>query len=113
VDVAGPPPGVGVPGSLNKPPSKPPGVGEIGEGTRPGIKTPVSRGHPGGGQPPIFNATYVVKKGQTLDSVAKQFKISRVELAHANGLGTGAGLRTGQKLKVPSPAGTGTPNKAA
>ena len=68
---------------------------------------------PGGSQqPPIFNATYTVLKGETLASVAKKYGISRVELAHANGLGTGAGLRTGQKLKVPSPAPKGTPNKA-
>jgi len=63
-------------------------------------------------QPPIFNSTYVVKKGETLNSIAKQLGISRVDLAHANGLGTGAGLRTGQTLKVPSPAPGGTPNKA-
>ena len=63
-------------------------------------------------QPPIFNKTYIVKKGETLNSIAKQLGISRVDLAHANGLGTGAGLRTGQTLKVPSPAPGGTPNKA-
>lgn len=68
---------------------------------------------PGGKQPPIFNATYMVRKGDTLNSVAKRFGITRVELAHANGLGTGAGLRTGQRIKVPQPKGTGTPNKAA
>ena len=63
-------------------------------------------------QPPIFNKTYIVKKGETLNSIAKSLGISRVDLAHANGLGTGAGLRTGQTLKVPSPAPGGTPNKA-
>jgi LysM repeat protein len=63
-------------------------------------------------QPPIFNKTYIVKKGETLNSIAKSLHISRVDLAHANGLGTGAGLRTGQTLKVPSPAPGGTPNKA-
>lgn len=61
---------------------------------------------------PIFNGTYKVKKGQTLQDVANQFGISRVQLAHANGLGTGAGLRTGQVLHVPNPAPKGTPNKA-
>jgi hypothetical protein len=64
-------------------------------------------------QPPIFNATYVVRQGDTLNSVAARFRITRVELAHANGLGTGAGLRTGQRIKVPQPAPKGTPNKAA
>jgi LysM repeat protein len=61
---------------------------------------------------PIFNGSYTVKKGQTLDQVAKQFGITREQLAHANGLGTGAGLRTGQVLKVPNPAPGGKPNKA-
>lgn len=61
---------------------------------------------------PIFNGTYVVKKGETLQQIATKFHISREELAHANGLGTGAGLRTGQKLKVPVPAPAGHPNPA-
>lgn len=61
---------------------------------------------------PIFNGTYSVKKGQTLQQVANQFGITREQLAHANGLGTGAGLRTGQVLHVPNPAPKGVPNKA-
>ena len=61
---------------------------------------------------PIFHSSYPVKKGQTLAQVAQQFGISREQLAHANGFGTGAGLRTGQVLKVPSPAPGGKPNKA-
>ena len=61
---------------------------------------------------PIFNGTYKVKKGQTLQQVATQFGITREQLAHANGLGTGAGLRDGQILKVPNPAPKGVPNKA-
>ena len=63
-------------------------------------------------QVPIFNASYKVKAGETLDSLSAKFGISRVDLAHANGIGTGAGLRTGQTLKVPSPAPAGKPNKA-
>jgi LysM repeat protein len=81
----------------------------------PVVSTPHPRNAPPpahASQPPIFNKTITVGKGQTLDSIAKQYKITRVELAHANGLGTGAGLRTGQTLKVPSPAPGGTPNKA-
>ena len=94
------------------PSPKPPGVGDIGEGERPGIhpKHPVKR--PGKAGQPVFNSTYVVKPGDTLASVAKKYKITREQLAHANGYGTGAGLRTGEKLKVPAPAGTGTPNRA-
>jgi LysM repeat protein len=61
---------------------------------------------------PIFNGTYVVKKGETLQQVATKFRISREELAHANGLGTGAGLRAGQRIRVPIPAPAGKPNPA-
>jgi len=86
----------------------PPGGGSFHP---PHPKPPVRRGGGGTGQP-IFNATYVVKPGDTLDKVAKKYRITREQLAHANGFGTGAGLKTGQRLKVPSPAGTGTPNKA-
>lgn len=79
--------------------------------------TPTSNPKPPAPRPvpvssPIFNGTYSVKKGQTLEDVAKQFGISREQLAHANGLGTGAGLRTGQVLHVPKPAPKGVPNKA-
>lgn len=88
-------------------------------GTQPAKTIPVTGTKPKAAAPkskapsePIFNASYTVKKGQTLAEVAKQFGITREELAHANGFGTGAGLRTGQILKVPSPAGTGKPNPA-
>ena len=106
------PPSVTVsePGSTPGPPGNPgpPGpAGPAGPVTYPRPRPAVPAA-----QPPIFNATYRVLKGETLDSVAKKFRISRVELAHANGLGTGAGLRTGQVLKVPRPAPQGTPNKA-
>lgn len=79
--------------------------------------TPTSNPKPPSPRPapvtsPIFNGTYAVKKGQTLQQVANQFGITREQLAHANGLGTGAGLRTGQVLHVPKPAPKGVPNKA-
>jgi LysM repeat protein len=54
-------------------------------------------------QPPVLSKKYTVKAGDTLDSLAKKFGISRVDLAHANGLGTGAGLKTGEQLNVPGP----------
>lgn len=80
------------------------------------IKTPPSQPprttRPGPPNEPIFNSTYKVKANQTLEDVAAQFHITREQLAHANGLGTGAGLRTGQTLHVPSPAPGGKPNKA-
>lgn len=60
--------------------------------------------------------TYTVKSGDTLASIARKFGISVAALAHANvyvpgevpgdkkagqTLGTGAGLKTGQVLKIP------------
>lgn len=68
--------------------------------------------------PPISPAysTYTVKAGQTLADIANMFGISVATLAHANvyvagelpgnakvgqTLGTGAGLKTGQVLKIP------------
>jgi LysM repeat protein len=54
-------------------------------------------------QPPVMSGTYTVKAGDTLNSLAAKFGITRVVLAHANGLGTGAGLKTGQVLHVPGP----------
>jgi hypothetical protein len=107
--------------NVSEPPEPVTAVGPINRGPeiRPAIpvspKAPPPRPFPYAqphAQPPIFNATYRVLKGETLDDVAKKFRITRVELAHANGLGTGAGLRAGQVLKVPRPAPQGTPNPA-
>jgi LysM repeat protein len=74
-------------------------------------------------KPPIITpsrgtsaTTYTVKKGDTLSSVAAKYHITVGELAHGNTyvpgevpgnakvgqpLGTGAGLKTGQVLKIP------------
>lgn len=100
--IPSPPPDVDVNpgGPMSPPPSTKP----------PSPKPPTPR--PTAPFEPIFNGTYTVKKGETLQQVATKFHISREQLAHANGLGTGAGLRTGQKLKVPVPAPGGKPNKA-
>jgi LysM repeat protein len=66
-------------------------------------------------------STYVVKAGQSLTEIANMFGISVATLAHANvyvagelpgnakvgqTLGTGAGLKTGQVLKIPHVAKT-------
>lgn len=66
---------------------------------------------------PVNPKTYTVQAGDTLASIAKKFGISVAKLAHANvyvkgevpgnakvgqPLGTGAGLLTGQVLKIPS-----------
>jgi LysM repeat protein len=98
----------GSPGNTGTPPPPPPP-----KGTKPPVKKPTAPGKKQppvkkpatttGKQPPIFSNSYTVKAGDTLDKLAAKFKVTRVELAHANGLGTGAGLRTGQILKVPGP----------
>jgi LysM repeat protein len=73
--------------------------------------------------PPVKTtySTYVVKAGQSLSEIANMFGISVATLAHANvyvagelpgnakvgqTLGTGAGLKTGQVLKIPHVAKT-------
>ena len=86
-----------------------PGATPTGSGSKappprpPQPKPPVRRKK---AQPPLMSGSYTVKPGDSLASVAKRYKISRVELAHANGLGTGAGLREGSKLHVPGPLRT-------
>ena len=55
----------------------------------------------------VAKHTITVKKGQTLQSVAAQYMPPGdahdvTLIAHANGLGTGAGLKTGQKLIIPA-----------
>lgn len=109
VTQAAPPPPGSVPPPAPGKPAPPPPSGKhvstppVNRGRSPKLPKPES---------PIFNGSYTVKKGETLEEVAKKFGITREELAHANGFGTGAGLRTGEKLKVPSPAPGGKPNKA-
>ena len=64
----------------------------------------------------VTYTNYTVKKGETLASIAKKYGISVATLAHANTyvpgevpgdrkvgqrLGTGAGLKTGQILRIP------------
>lgn len=91
------------PGNTAPPPAAPPPAGKTPgpPSKNPGpVKKPATTTSK---QPPIFSNTYTVKPGDTLDKLAAKFKVSRVELAHANGLGTGAGLKTGQELKVPGP----------
>jgi LysM repeat protein len=97
---------VPAPAGATPPPPPPPTT------TQPVPNKPVTPPKTPTPQPPILNAKYTVKVGDTLDSVAAKFGIARVTLAHGNGLGTGAGLRTGQVLNVPSPAPGGKPNPA-
>jgi membrane-bound lytic murein transglycosylase D len=52
---------------------------------------------------------YSVKKGETIQGIAKKLKVTRADLAEANYLSTRARLSTGQKLIVPrAPALTAT-----
>jgi membrane-bound lytic murein transglycosylase D len=44
---------------------------------------------------------HTVKRGESLSTIARKLKVSRVELAGANGLATNARLREGQALVVP------------
>jgi membrane-bound lytic murein transglycosylase D len=48
-------------------------------------------------------ARHTVKKGDTLNSVAKRLKVTRADLAAANYLSTSAKLRAGQQLVIPKP----------
>lgn len=94
-------PAGGTPGSTNK------------TGNPTGIYAPGGR-RPA--QPSATSGLYTVKPGETLTSIANRFGISVATLAHANvyvpgevagnkkvgqTLGTGAGLKTGQVLKIP------------
>jgi membrane-bound lytic murein transglycosylase D len=44
---------------------------------------------------------HTVKKGETLATIARKLRVSRVDLAEANSLSTRAKLRTGQELVIP------------
>lgn len=73
-------------------------------GKKPG-KKPAKNGGPAETDP-MFSGTYTVKPGDTLPKLAEKYGIDLTDLAHANGLGTGAGLRTGKVLHVPGPLKT-------
>ena len=52
--------------------------------------------------PSVFAPRHVVKKGETLTSIAREFKISVRDLAAANGLKTTSKVSDGRALLVPS-----------
>lgn len=54
---------------------------------------------------PAVAATYTVKAGDTLGSIAKQFGASVSEIAAANGIDNVNSIRVGQKLNVPDGGG--------
>lgn len=49
----------------------------------------------------IRDKEYKVRKGDTALSIAKKYKVSLKELVQANNLGRKAGIRLGQKLRIP------------
>jgi LysM repeat protein len=49
---------------------------------------------------PSFRATYTVKKGDTLNTIAKHFNTTAGNLRAANGMKTNS-LKIGQVLKIP------------
>ena len=55
---------------------------------------------------------HTVKKGETLQSIAKKLKVSRADLAEANYLSARAKLSTGQRLIIPRPPATLSPEPA-
>lgn len=54
-------------------------------------------------------STYTVARGDTLSTIAKKNQLTKAELASANGLKSGAILRQGQKLLIPSKQGQTKP----
>jgi membrane-bound lytic murein transglycosylase D len=50
----------------------------------------------------VRDKMYTVKKGDTVSSIARKYKISRKKLARANRLNRRSTIRRGQKLKIPS-----------
>jgi membrane-bound lytic murein transglycosylase D len=49
---------------------------------------------------------HTVKRGETLATIARKLRVSRVDLAAANGLSTRTRLRTNQRLVIPSAPAT-------
>jgi membrane-bound lytic murein transglycosylase D len=50
----------------------------------------------------IRDRVYTVKKGDSVSSIARKFKISQKDLTRANRLNKRASIRKGQKLKIPA-----------
>jgi LysM repeat protein len=54
------------------------------------------------------SSTHVVTKGETLSSIAQEYKVSVASLKAVNNITDERKLRTGQKLVIPSPKRTET-----
>ena len=55
--------------------------------------------------------THIIAKGETLSSIALQYKVSVASLKTANGITDERKLKVGQKLVIPSAKSSGTPAK--
>jgi nucleoid-associated protein YgaU len=97
------------------PPGQPGPTGPAGPPGKPGTPTPKPGPKPKPKTPvKVGPFKYTVQKGDTLLSLSQKFlgTTNRTDLAHANGLGTGAGLRAGQIITIPahsSPPGAAAP----
>ncbi len=66
---------------------------------------PVLQSHLAEASPADFTALkwHTVRRGETLLSIARKLKVSRVDLAEANSLSTRSRVRAGQELIIPRP----------
>jgi len=69
-------------------------VGEIPESEKPGFAVAADRSH-------TVYARHKVKRGETVASVAKRYKVSPSTIASCNNIRTNKRLASGQKIKVP------------
>ncbi|MEX2271916.1 MAG: transglycosylase SLT domain-containing protein [Vicinamibacterales bacterium] len=56
---------------------------------------------------------HVVRRGETLTSIARKYRVGRAEVAVANGIGTRARVRSGQTLIIPRAASPALANASA
>jgi len=56
-------------------------------------------------KPTVSTIVYVIAKGDTLSAIAYRYKVSVADIRRANGL-NGTSIRVGQKLKIPTVAGS-------
>ena len=55
--------------------------------------------------PPGSRRVHRVRRGETLQTVAKRYGVSTEELLKANGMRAGRALKTGQELRIPAKPG--------
>ncbi len=72
----------------------------IGETTPAPNAAPAESAHPS----PANGTTHVVARGETLTSIAKQYKVGWEELQKFNHIEDGRKLQAGQTIMIPSPS---------